>query len=54
MPTPPAPSCLDTQRMDRDGENEGRLIPDLDGDSFADFAIGNAIGAVAGGVRIYW
>jgi hypothetical protein len=36
------------------GEAEGRLIPDFNGDGYPDFAIGNALGAVAGSVVVYW
>jgi hypothetical protein len=36
------------------GEAEGTLLPDIDGDGYPDFAIGNAIGSVAGKVIAYW
>ena len=36
------------------GEAEAKLIPDFDGDLHPDFAIGNAIGTVAGSVVVYW
>ena len=36
------------------GEGGGTLIPDLDGDGYADFAIGNALGGAAGKVIAYW
>ena len=36
------------------GEAEAKLIPDFDGDLQPDFAIGNAIGTVAGSVVVYW
>jgi len=36
------------------GEAEGRLIPDFDGDGYPDFALGNALGSVAGQVAVYW
>jgi hypothetical protein len=36
------------------GEAEGTLIPDLNGDNYPDFAVGNAIGSVAGKVVAYW
>ena len=36
------------------GEAEAKLIPDFDGDLHPDFAIGNAIGTIAGTVVVYW
>jgi hypothetical protein len=36
------------------GEAQGTLIPDVDGDGYPDFAVGNAIGTVPGRVIAYW
>jgi hypothetical protein len=36
------------------GEAQGCLIPDLNGDGYADFAIGNASGSVPGKVLVFW
>ena len=36
------------------GEAQGTLIPDLNGDGYPDFAVGNASGTVAGKVVAYW
>jgi hypothetical protein len=36
------------------GEAEGKLIPDINGDGYADFAIANATGSTAGKVAVYW
>ena len=36
------------------GEAQATLIPDLNGDGYPDFAVGNAIGTVAGKVVAYW
>jgi FG-GAP-like repeat/FG-GAP repeat len=36
------------------GTNEGTLIPDVNGDGYPDFAIANAVGAVAGSAIVYW
>jgi hypothetical protein len=35
-------------------EGGGRLLPDINGDTYPDFAISNASGAVPGSVVIYW
>jgi hypothetical protein len=36
------------------GENEGRLAPDVNGDGYPDFVLGNAISGVSGMVAVYW
>jgi hypothetical protein len=36
------------------GEDEGRLIPDINGDGYSDFAVGNASNAIPGAVAVYW
>ncbi len=36
------------------GQNQGTLIPDINGDTYPDFAIGSAIGAVVGSTVVYW
>jgi hypothetical protein len=36
------------------GEQAAALLPDVNGDGFPDFCLGNAFGAVPGGVAVYW
>jgi hypothetical protein len=36
------------------GEADGKIVPDINGDGYADFAIANATGTTAGKVAIYW
>ena len=36
------------------GEDQGTLIPDVDGDSYPDFAVGNASNTIPGAVAVYW
>jgi hypothetical protein len=36
------------------GPGEGTIIPDVNGDGYPDFAIGNAVNPVPGMVAVYW
>jgi hypothetical protein len=36
------------------GEDQGSLIPDINGDGYSDFAVGNAANAIPGNVAVYW
>jgi hypothetical protein len=36
------------------GQDEGELIPDINGDGYSDFAIANAINPVPGKIAVYW